>query len=288
VRIAIVAPSTSKGVPLPEWWDSNDGADASSRNTSRLDQTLLSMPLYGALLKSLYATCESGFSYTVYVAANADDPILGDLEHVAKLFALAADAFAGPNNDYNANHNSGSGGRDGLGDFPEKQRCEAIGFRLLLLPATLVPTTSLSALFNLPTLAAVAAGDEYVYLANDDLVLVSDQWSSRFVAALQQSQLWPNVGVAGGVDTSDTATPQIEFPFFHKTHVALFKWCGATPWAFRNWFEDNWLTDIYAPFAGAVHYLKDVEVLKESGSSQTSHCARARDSFKNWAFGTLT
>ena len=44
--------------------------------------------------------------------------------------------------------------------------------------------------------------------------------------------------------------PQIEFPFFHRLHAAvLFPWCGANPWAFKNWFEDNWVTDIYAPFA---------------------------------------
>jgi len=258
VRIAIVAPSTSKGVPLPEWWDDLD--ETSSEN-ARLDRTLRSLPLYGALLKSLYATCEPGYRYTVYVAANENDAILGNAKHVSRLFDLASEAFAEPRQiEIDKSSSTGTAGIK-LGDFSDGQQCELVQYKLLSLPATIVPSRSLSALFNLPTLASVAAGEEYVYLANDDLLLVSDQWTSRFVGALQTSPLWPNLGVAGGVDTSDTVTPQLEFPFFHRTHVELFSWCGANPWAFKNWFEDNWLTDIYTPFVGAVHYLKDVEVL---------------------------
>jgi len=270
VRIAIVAPSTSKGIPLPEWWDdvdddndhgNRDTSGQSSSETARLDRTLRGLPLYGALLKSLHATCEPGFRYTVYVAANENDAILGNTKYVARLFDLAAETFAEPRHANEDSSGSSSTAGVSLGDFPSGQQCEVVQHKLLSLPATIVPSRSLSALFNVPTLAAVAAGEDYVYLANDDLLLVSDQWTTRFVRALQESPLWPNLGVAGGVDTSDTVTPQLEFPFFHRTHVELFSWCGANPWAFKNWFEDNWLTDIYTPFVGAVHYLKDVEVM---------------------------
>ena len=48
-----------------------------------------------------------------------------------------------------------------------------------------------------------------MYLANDDLVLVTHGWASAFVGALRSNPLWPNLGVAGAVDTSDSATPQV-------------------------------------------------------------------------------
>ena len=73
------------------------------------------------------------------------------------------------------------------------------------------------------------------------------------MGALAENQLLPGLGIAGAVDVSDTATPQIEFPFFSRRHVDVFHWCGAQPWTFRNWFEDNFLTDVYAPF-GSVFY----------------------------------
>ena len=41
--------------------------------------------------------------------------------------------------------------------------------------------------------------------------------------------------------------------------VELFPWCGTNPWIFKNWWEDNWLTDIYLPF-DSIFYQKGVVV----------------------------
>jgi hypothetical protein len=259
------------------------------------------MPLYGALLQSLYATCEPAFTYTVFVCANEDDKVLGEPKRVGRLFQLAEKQFGHKSRGSSSSRHNGRLNNGGC----------SIGHVLLLAPRSMVPRTSLSALFNWPTLLAVnyspnlfsdtaghshrlnggqqqqqptsggggsfentttssstssstigvkgsgggvgganiGKGADYVYLANDDLVLTSHGWTSKFVHALSSNSVWPNLGVAGAVDTSDSITPQIEFPFFHRTHAALlFPWCGANPWVFRNWFEDNWITDVYAPF----------------------------------------
>lgn len=138
---------------------------------------------------------------------------------------------------------------------PEKQL--AISYEVVSVPDTILPSRALSALFNVPTLVAHAQGFDYFYLLNDDVVLSTPDWTNSFVNALQSNPVLPNLGVTGGVDISDTATPHIEFPFFHRTHVDIFDWCGGNPWVFRNWWEDNWVTDVYVPF-DSVFYLTHI------------------------------
>ena len=45
--------------------------------------------------------------------------------------------------------------------------------------------------------------------------------------------------------------------------------CGANPWVFRNWWEDNWVTDIYLPFQ-SVFYLQRVTVRNYGGLTAES------------------
>lgn len=180
------------------------------------------------------------------MAINEGDPVFGDAAQVQLLFDIAHSRLRRP------------------GD-----PCGRIEHRVATMPNAVVPSRALSALFNVPTLAAYRDGADYMYLANDDLVLESTGWTSSFVTALESNPLVSNLGVAGAADTSDTVTPQIEFPFFHRTHVELFEWCGANPWVFRNWWEDNWVTDVYLPFS-SVFYMQDVTVRNYGGLVEAS------------------
>jgi len=89
------------------------------------------------------------------------------------------------------------------------------------VPDSLIPKIALSALFNIPALVAYAEGAAYYYIVNDDLMLTSLGWTELFVSRLTNNPTLSGLGVAGGIDTSDSVTPQIEFPFFHKTHVSM-------------------------------------------------------------------
>lgn len=91
--------------------------------------------------------------------------------------------------------------------------------RVLVVPETLVPKRALSALFNIPTLAAFEEGCDFFYLVNDDLEFISVDWTLLLANPLLNNPVLRGLGVSGGVDLSDTITPQIEFPFFHRTHV---------------------------------------------------------------------
>ena len=230
--VALVAPATSRGTPLT---------------------ALADLPLLRALLPSLYATMSADYDYRVYLVVNEHDKVFGDKQLVQLIFDMARGAWV--------KRSDGIYSRD-------------VQHELVIVPDSMVPKHALSGLFNHGTLRAYYDNCDYFYLVNDDLLLISDGWTELFTTALLSNPILSGLGVAGGVDISDSVTPQIEFPFFHRTHVRcfdiymltmlrvidnsfaqvkIFYWCGANPWTFSNWWEDNWLTDIYLPFQG-VYY----------------------------------
>jgi hypothetical protein len=83
----------------------------------------------------------------------------------------------------------------------------------------MIPKRSLSGLFNIPTLVAYEDGCDYFYIANDDLLIKSEGWTEALVNPILNNPIYPGLGVSGGVDVSDSETPQIEFPFFGRLHV---------------------------------------------------------------------
>lgn len=83
----------------------------------------------------------------------------------------------------------------------------------------MIPKRSLSGLFNIPTLVAYEDGCDYFYIVNDDLLFKSQGWTESLIDPLLNNPVYPGLGVSGGVDVSDSETPQIEFPFFSRVHV---------------------------------------------------------------------
>lgn len=92
--------------------------------------------------------------------------------------------------------------------------------RLVVVPSSMIPKRALSALFNIPTLLAYEDGCDYFYIGNDDLQFKSQGWTELLVDPLLNNPVYSGLGVSGGIDISDSITPQIEFPFFHRTHVS--------------------------------------------------------------------
>lgn len=211
---------------------------------------LASLPLMRSLLPSLYRTMSSGFRYRVYLTINAGDALYSDKVATDAMFRSAYEHW----------------GNDG----------DLVEHRVVIVPDSVVPKRALSALFNIPTLVAHADGAQFFYIVNDDLMLTSLGWTELFAAKLLENPVFPGLGVAGGVDTSDVITPQIEFPFFHRTHVDIFRWCGANPWTFRNWWEDNWVHDVYLPFS-SVFYVDAVTVRNYAGLDKPAEGSGSAD-----------
>jgi hypothetical protein len=158
---------------------------------------LADLPLLRALLPSLYATMSAAFEYRVYLVANEGDKVYGDRAIVQLIFEMAAEAW-------------GQG----------QTHRVVVSHELVLVPDSMTPKYALSGLFNHGTLRAYYAGADFFYLVNDDLLLISRGWTEVFTGALMGNPLRAGLGVAGGADVSDAITPQVEFPFFHRTHVS--------------------------------------------------------------------
>jgi hypothetical protein len=160
-------------------------------------ENLKKLTLLNALFPSICATRSPGFRYKIYLVINEDDKIYSNPDLVRMIFDVANEEICGIGvslNDY-------------------------IDYATVVVPPSLTPQYALSGLFNLGTLAAYNDNCDFFYLVNDDLMLKSTAWSEIMTELLLHNPLFPGLGVAGGEDLSDTVTPHIEFPFFHRTHV---------------------------------------------------------------------
>lgn len=74
----------------------------------------------------------------------------------------------------------------------------------------------------------------------------------------------PHFGITGGLDIS-SPQPFAEFPFFHRLHVEILgDEAPAHPYMFHNWWEDNWMNDVYIPW-NASYYRRDILVQNYAG-----------------------
>ena len=89
----------------------------------------------------------------------------------------------------------------------------------------------------------LAARRRYFYQLNDDLMLVSEGWSSRFVNALRSSLL-PGFGITGPLDLNNERL--MTQSFSSCTHFDIFGFYY--PWRFKNWYSDDWAAQLYAEF----------------------------------------
>ena len=106
-------------------------------------------------------------------------------------------------------------------------------------------------------------GADYVYQLNDDTILVSKDWLETYVRALEASELAPNLGVAGPLDTQNERI--LTHSFVHRTHVEIFD--AFFPKAFRNWWSDDWISTVYG--SRATFARRDVVVTHNVQSQKT-------------------
>jgi hypothetical protein len=88
-------------------------------------------------------------------------------------------------------------------------------------------------------------GCAFFYQLGDDVALETPEWARDFPAALLLNPVCPGLGVIGPLDTNAPDFPILTQAFVSRVHMAIFG--TLYPPAFRNWFSDNWLTEVYAP-----------------------------------------
>ena len=105
---------------------------------------------------------------------------------------------------------------------------------------------------------AVDGGSDYLYQTGDDVELQTPGWVDAFVSALESTG---NVGVAAPKDLGYHGL--YTQSFVHRTHIDIME--SYYPTAFRSWYCDNAITDMYQPDYN--HYLEDYHI-KNTGGPQ--------------------
>lgn len=200
--------------------------------------------IFKTFVSSLVETASQGYHYRLYLGYNAGDKLYDNAALFKQLFLETLQEL----------------------QFDCTKHMFSIDYYPVRLPKDITGSTGLSILFATPTLAAYHDGADYFYLANDDMKMVTRDWTNSFVQVLEASPVLKNFGLTGPEDLSG-AQPFLEFPFFHRVHVDIFASFGAHTWIFRNWFEDNWINDVYTPWSG-MYYLRHVKVTNYVGLNQ--------------------
>ena len=96
--------------------------------------------------------------------------------------------------------------------------------------------------WNLLFQTAYVDGCDFFYQLGDDVRLETSGWARDFPAALGLNAVVPGLGVTGPRDRTNLP-PLLTFGFVSRVHMAIFGTFFSP--AFRNWWADVWLTEIY-------------------------------------------
>lgn len=91
-------------------------------------------------------------------------------------------------------------------------------------------------------LEAYRDNNDYFYQIGDDCEFITQGWTSAFVDVLRQDV--NELGVTGPLDINNTGL--MTQSFVSRTHMKIFD--TYYPRAFKNWYCDNWLVDVYKDF----------------------------------------
>ena len=162
-------------------------------DTSGYDSILQSFPFFTQLLPTFCKTAEKSYSYHLYLAFDRDDPFFTNQNH-RKLFL---EAFSYAEDVMDCNH---------LATRVHYVQCRHSGS----------PTWAQ----NDAVMEAYLDGMEYFYRLNDDTSLISVNWTTAFIQALD-SYLPRNVGITGP-NHSGGNRKILTYEFTHKTHIEIF------------------------------------------------------------------
>ncbi|CEP03355.1 unnamed protein product (mitochondrion) [Plasmodiophora brassicae] len=109
--------------------------------------------------------------------------------------------------------------------------------------------------------AAYNDGCHYFYQVNDDLELVSHDWSRTLTERLKSNPVFPGLGVAGPQDTRRPRADLMTQAFVSRIHLHIFGYFY--PPLFSNWWSDDWISMVY----GEQHTFRADELLVSNTQS---------------------
>lgn len=158
------------------------------------------------------ASWVQGLEYEIYVGVDDIDPFYGESENQRALLEECRRALRGR---------------------PASIACHTFG------GTAHAPCRVWNELFT----RAYRDGADYFYQMGDDVSLVTPGWTGSFIRALQSNPVLPGLGVTGPLETvAKTILTQAFVSRVHKDVFGTFY-----PEVFKNWWSDDWITEVYRP-----------------------------------------
>tara|TARA_B110001469_G_C9623715_1_gene311101 strand:+ start:468 stop:1265 length:798 start_codon:yes stop_codon:yes gene_type:complete len=98
---------------------------------------------------------------------------------------------------------------------------------------------------------------DYIYQIGDDIKILTSGWEDIFIERLQKNN---NIGVVGPIDINNKKI--LTQSFVHKTHLNIFG--DYFPKRIKNWYIDDWITEVYKP--NYSHQINNIYVKNIGGS----------------------
>jgi hypothetical protein len=98
--------------------------------------------------------------------------------------------------------------------------------------------------------------DTYLYQLGDDIKFLSNNWEKSFINKLKE---FDNIGVVGPLDKNNSKL--LTQSFVHIKHLEIFG--SYYPKSIKNWFIDDWITDLYKP--NRYYMFKNITVINSGG-----------------------
>lgn len=122
-------------------------------------------------------------------------------------------------------------------------------------------------------MAAYMDNMDYYYRLNDDTVMETSGWTTKFIDELLRFNP-PNVGVVGPWFREGNINI-LTYDFVHRTHIDIFG--SYYPRVFTDWFADDWISSVYWPDHMRKVVGTRVKHTMERGQRYLSHQEKARE-----------
>ena len=192
------------------------GCAITTKTFSTINKLCTSSPFFKHLLPSFCKTASIGFQYMFYIAYDFNDTIL--------------------------KHTDGQEAFEDQVKYLVTNLCHSnisVGIVFVRCNHTRHPAWAQ----NDGLMAAYHDNIDYLYMVNDDTILVSKRWSEVFIKELHG--MFPhNVGLVGPKHSGGNQEI-LTYNFVHRTHVDIFG--HFYPRNFRDWHADRWISEIYKP-----------------------------------------
>lgn len=140
-----------------------------------------------------------------------------------------------------------------------KEYCRTVKVNLEIIIFDNIKAGHLTEMWNVLYKKAYEDGIDYFYQCGDDIVFNDEKWISECIKALKENN---DIGVVGPKNVDDNRI--LTQSMVSRKHMEIFGYYF--PPIIKNWYCDNWISDVYKPVYFKV--LSDFSAFNNGGSER--------------------